>query len=63
MDYLLQRPDLAPWFPKGVVPHDSTLTRWERAGQFPKARRISKRYKVWRKSEIEAWFERDERPA
>jgi len=63
MDQLLQRPDLAPYFPKRRVPHNSTLNRWEGAGQFPKAVRISKRYKAWRKSEIEAWFERDERPA
>ena len=56
MDTLLHRPDLAPYFPERQVPHTSTLNRWERAGQFPKARRISKRYKVWRKSEIEAWF-------
>jgi predicted DNA-binding transcriptional regulator AlpA len=55
-DQLLQHPDLAPYFPKGRVPHASTLNCWERAGLFPAARRISKRYKAWRRSEIEAWF-------
>lgn len=59
MDQLLQRRDLAPYFPTGRVPHDCTLTRWERAGRFPAARRISKRYKAWNKSDIEAWFGRD----
>ena len=59
MDKLLLRRDLAPYFPEGRVPHNSTLNRWERLGRFPAADRISARYKTWRQSKIEAWVASD----
>lgn len=58
-DKLLRYPDLAPYFPDGRLPHQSTLNRWVRAGRFPAPLRVSDRWKAWRKGAIDDWVRGD----
>lgn len=56
MDRLIRWPELRRQLGGDSSPTRTTIWRWQRAGKFPKCRRIQG-ISVWIQSEIDAWIE------